>query len=102
MAMPSAPTPGAPAPKSVAPSTTLRSILDGRRAEGRRMSLDEAIAVVVPVCLDLQERHGRGEKLYVHPSSIAPSADGLARVNPRLSVVPTHAFDKSCLAPELA
>ena len=65
------------------------------------MSLEEAIAVIVPVCLDLQERHARGEKLYVHPSAIAPSADGLARVNARLSLVPTNAQDKHCLAPEL-
>jgi hypothetical protein len=80
---------------------TLRSLLDDRRAAGRRMSLEEAIAVIVPVCLDLKERHGRGEKLYVHPSAIAPSSDGLARINPRLSLVPTGALDKHCLAPEL-
>ena len=65
------------------------------------MLLEEAVAVIVPVCLDLQERHKRGEKLYVHPSAIAPGADGLARVNTRLSLVPTNPFDKHCLAPEL-
>jgi hypothetical protein len=65
------------------------------------MALAEAVAVIVPVCLDLQERHQRGEKLYVHPSAIAPGADGLARVNARLSLVPTNPFDKHCLAPEL-
>jgi hypothetical protein len=80
---------------------TLRSLLDARRAEGRRMSLEEAIAVIVPVCIDLKDRHGRGEKLYVHPSAIAPSPDGLARVNTRLSLVPTGTNDKHCLAPEL-
>lgn len=100
MALPSAPTPGA-TPKSVPPSTTLRALIDARVAEGRHMSIEEAIAVVVPVCLDLQERHTRGEKLYVHPSAIAPSADGLARVSPRLSIVPTNPRDKHCLAPEL-
>lgn len=100
MALPSAPTQG-PSPKSVPPSTTLRSLIDARVAAGQRMSIEEAIAVVVPVCLDLQERHTRGEKLYVHPSAIAPSADGLARVNTRLSVVPTNAKDKHCMAPEL-
>ncbi len=65
------------------------------------MSLEEAVAVIVPVCLDLQERHARGERVYVHPSAIAPGADGLARLSPRLAVVPTNAFDKHCLAPEL-
>jgi hypothetical protein len=103
MAMPSAPPmPGAPVVQpSIPPTMTLRSLLDARRAEGRRMSLEEAIAVIVPVCIDLKDRHGRGEKLYVHPSAIAPSPDGLARVNTRLSLVPTGTNDKHCLAPEL-
>ncbi len=100
MALPSAPTSGAN-PKSVPPSTTLRTLIDARIAGGGRMSIEEAIAVIVPVCLDLQERHTRGEKVYVHPSAIAPGADGLARVNTRLSVVPTNARDKQCMAPEL-
>ena len=65
------------------------------------MSLEEAIAVIVPVCLDLRDRHARGEKLYVHPSAIAPSADGLARVQTKLAIAPTRADDRHCLAPEL-
>ena len=40
------------------------------------MTMEEAVAVIVPLCLDLKDRHGRGEKLYVHPSAIAASADG--------------------------
>ncbi len=91
---------GAPATQS-AGSPTLRSLLDARRAEGRRMSLDEAIAVIVPVCLDLQARHARGEMLLVHPSAIAPGADGLARLEPALAGAPSHPYDVSCLAPEL-
>jgi hypothetical protein len=93
--------PGAPSAQSIPPTMTLRSLLDARRAERRRMSLEEAVAVIVPVCLDLQERHARGEKLYVHPSAIAPMPDGLAKVNPRLALVPTNAHDKHCIAPEL-
>jgi hypothetical protein len=65
------------------------------------MSLDEAVAVLVPVLMDLNERHARGERLYVHPSAIAPGADGLARLDPRLAILPTKAFDKHCLPPEL-
>jgi hypothetical protein len=65
------------------------------------MSLDEAVAVLVPVLLDLNERHARGERLYVHPSAIAPGSDGLARLDPSLAVVPTQPLDKHCLAPEL-
>jgi hypothetical protein len=80
---------------------TLRALLDTRRSEGRRISIEEAIAVLVPVCVDLQERHTRGERLYVHPSAIAADQDGVARLDPRLAVVPTTAFDRHCLAPEL-
>lgn len=65
------------------------------------MSLDEAVAVLVPVLMDLNERHARGERLYVHPSAIAPGADGLARLDPRLAILPTKPFDKHCLPPEL-
>ena len=82
-------------------SPTLRSLLDARRAQGMCMSVEEAVAVAVPLCLDLQERHTRGERLYVHPSAIAAGADVDARLDPRLAVVPTHALDRPCLAPEL-
>src|SRR5260370_1903374 len=102
MAMPNASTPPGATPLRSFPSpVTLRSLLDARRCEGRRMSLAEAIAVIVPVCLDLQERHARGERLLVHPSSIAPGADGIARPDPSLTQPPTHVFDRHCLAPEL-
>jgi hypothetical protein len=83
-------------------SPTLRSLLEARRSEGRRLSVEEAIAVVVPVCLDLQQRHQRGERFLVHPSAIAPGADGIARLEPSLSAPPSHPFDRACLAPEVA
>lgn len=99
--MSSAPATSGASQPSLLPSMTLRALLDARRNEGKRMSVEEAVAVIVPVCLDLQERHARGERLYVHPSGIAPGADGLARLNPKLAVVPTDPRDKHCLAPEL-
>jgi len=37
--------PGQAAPKV----TTLRTLIEARRAEGRRFSLDEAIAIIVPI-----------------------------------------------------
>src|SRR4051794_37097707 len=91
---------GAPTPLG-SPNLTLRALLDARRSEGRTFSLDEAVATVVPLCLDLKERHDRRERLYVHPSGVAPGADGLAKLAPRLAVVPTNARDRACLAPEL-
>jgi hypothetical protein len=101
MAMPEASRPGgAHAPQSASPST-LRAALEARQAGGYRMSVSEAVAVLVPVCLDLQQRHARGERLYVHASAIVPSAGGQAYVDPRLAGPPTHPLDRHCLAPEL-
>jgi hypothetical protein len=65
------------------------------------MSVEEAIAVIVPICLELQTRHGRGEKLLVHPSCIAAGADGVPRLEAQAVFPPTHPFDRHCLAPEL-
>jgi hypothetical protein len=82
-------------------TTTLRTLLEARRTEGRRFALPEAVATIVPLCLDLQERHARGERLYVHPACVAPGADGLAKLSPKLAILPQAARDRSCLAPEL-
>jgi eukaryotic-like serine/threonine-protein kinase len=81
--------------------TTFRAVIDARRTEGRRLSLDDAIAVIVPVCVDLKERHGRGEAHYVHPSAIASGPDGLMRLAPQLAVNPKDPRDRAALAPEV-
>jgi hypothetical protein len=83
------------------PSVTLRALLDARRAERRPLTLDEAIATVVPLTMDLQKRHAGGDKLYVHPSCVAPGPDGLARLVMEKSAVPTDPRDRVCMAPEL-
>jgi len=86
----------------IAPSShTFRAILESRKAEGRRLTLDDAIAVLVPVCVDLKGRHGRGEMLYVHPSAIANGPDGLMRIHPALALPPEKGADRATLAPEL-
>lgn len=77
--------------------TTLRAVMDSRR----RLSLDDAIAVVVSVSVDLAERHARGEARYVHPSAIASGPDGLMRLDPALALFPTDARDRAALAPEV-
>jgi hypothetical protein len=102
MAMPDAPpSSGATAPYSTSTASTLRAALEARRAGGRRMSVAEAVAVLVPVCLDLQRRHARGERLFVHASAIVPSPGGQAFVDPRLAGPPANPLDRHCLAPEL-
>ncbi len=92
-----------PATKGVQTSapTTFRAVMDSRRAEGRRLSLDDAIAIIVPVCVDLNERHARGELHYVHPSAITSGPDGLMRLNPQLATNPTDPRDRAALAPEV-
>ncbi len=82
-------------------TTTLRSLLEERRKEGSFLRLDEAIAIVVPLCLDLKQRHERGEKLYVHPSSVGRGPDGMAAILPKASLVPVLGRDRACVAPEL-
>ncbi len=90
-----------PSAPAGAPSVTLRQLLEARRKEGKRFSLDEAIAIAVPLCLDLKERHDKGERLFVHPSCVGPGADGLARLAPALATAPANPQDRACLAPEL-
>jgi hypothetical protein len=84
-----------------AAGSTFRSLLEGRRSQGQRVSLDDAIAVIVPVCTDLKERHARGEKVWVHPSAIAKGPDGLMRIHPPLAVPPKDPRDRAALAPEV-
>jgi hypothetical protein len=81
--------------------TTFRAIIESKRAEGLRMGLDDAIAVIVPVCTDLKERHAKGETFYVHPSAITKSPDGLYRLEPQLATNPKDPRDRACLAPEV-
>jgi hypothetical protein len=89
---------GARPPASTnAPS--LRAALDARRVEGHRFTLEEAVAAVVPLCLELQARHANRERLYVHPSVIAPGPDGVARIAG--IVPPSNPRDRACVAPEL-
>lgn len=92
-----------PATKGVQSSApkTLRALIEARRAEGRRLTLDDAIAVIVPVSVDLKERHARGEEHWVHASAICAGPDGLMRLHPQLATSPTDARDRAALAPEL-
>src|ERR1051325_2950098 len=89
---------GAPTPSN---ATTFRAIMYQRVSEGGRMSLDDAIAVIVPLCTDLKERHARGESFWVHASAVARGPDGLFRLEPSLAVPPKDAKDKAALAPEV-
>ena len=92
-----------PAQKGVQSSApaTFRAVIDARRADGRRLSLDDAIAIIVPVLVDLKERQERGESHWVHASAICTSPDGLMRLNPQLAIAPKDARDRAAIAPEI-
>ncbi|WP_394838872.1 hypothetical protein LVJ94_18440 [Pendulispora rubella] len=89
-----------PSPSALRPGQTLRGLLESRRAQGQVLSLEEAIAIAVPLALDLKQRHERGERWLVHPSCIVAGHDGLARLEPQLAGVPADPRDRACLAPE--
>jgi hypothetical protein len=80
---------------------TLRTLIDGRLREGRRFSLDETMALLVPLCLEIKQRHDQGLRLYVHPSCITLGHDGMVHFDPVKATVPTNPRDRVCLAPEL-
>jgi hypothetical protein len=83
------------------PQTTFRQLLDARRAEGKRLTFDDAIAIMVPVCVDVKAEHDGGKQLYLHPSAIMRGPDGLMHLNPALATAPTDARDRAVIAPEL-
>jgi hypothetical protein len=79
-------------------------LLDARRADRTVLSLGEAAAVIVPLCLDLQQRHARGEQLLLHPSCVQTGPNGLAAYLPRedgYPSVPDDPRDRACVPPEL-
>jgi hypothetical protein len=83
------------------PANSLRSEMDRRRAQTTAFTLKEAVAIVVPLCTDIAERHARGERLFVHPSSIVLTGGVYPQVSPDLSRMPPAVpRDRSCLAPE--
>ena len=95
--------PNQPVPNAEVAST-LRALLDHRRNEGTLLTLGEAAAVLVPLCLDLQQRHAQGEQVLVHPSCIEPQSNGLARYIAGKNgqpVAPHHPRDRACTPPEL-
>ncbi len=89
-----------PVGMSVAPGS-LRAEMDARRAAGTAFSVEETIAVIVPVCVRLVQLHGQGKQLFVHPSALGYGPGGDVTVlEDRAQVAPTLPRDRACLAPE--
>jgi len=81
-------------------SNSLRATIEARRAQGERFTLAEATALLVPLCIDLAQRHDDGSTFFLSPSSVllSGSTPGLDPASAR--ALPTLPRDKACLAPE--
>ncbi|HEU4538518.1 MAG TPA: hypothetical protein VFS00_30565, partial [Polyangiaceae bacterium] len=77
----------------------MRAALETRRARGDHFSLSEAVALLVPLCLELSGRHAAGEAFVVHPSSLRLEGERLA-LPTSASPPATLPRDRACLAPE--
>lgn len=92
---------GTPLPvgASVTPNT-LRAHFEQLRAQGTTCSLDETVGFLVPLTVELAQRHAAGELLFVNPSSLV-YAEGQFHLHPELAQrPPTLPRDRACLAPE--
>lgn len=95
----SVPTP-LPVGSAIDPAS-LRAALESRRARGEHFALSEAVALLVPLCLELSRRHAAGEAFAVHPSALVLEGDKLrlpGGEGPRPPAVLPR--DRACLAPE--
>lgn len=76
--------------------TTLRALLTARG----KLRLDDAVAILVPLCIDVKARHERGESVYVSASAVMIAPDGSSSIidgnNP-----PEDPRDRASIAPEI-
>lgn len=80
---------------------SLRVVLDQFRADGRTLSVDQTIAVLVPLAVEISKRHQAGQRFYVHPSSIVRDENGRYQISiERAQHLPESPRDRACLAPE--
>lgn len=87
-------------PSAVVPGS-LREHIERLRASGNVMTLGQAVAVAVPLAVELAQRHAAGERFYVHGSSIVLDAAGDYALSPdHARIPPEHPNDRACLAPE--
>jgi hypothetical protein len=93
--------PRSPAAEASPPPGTLRAAIEARRARGELYTMREVVSVVIPLCVELGQRHARGEKFVVHPSSILFVTGKPATLAPPDARVPAKLpHDRACLAPE--
>ncbi|MFC1642554.1 hypothetical protein ACFL5O_07690 [Myxococcota bacterium] len=80
---------------------TLRARMEELRGSGTHLSLRDAVAVVVPLAVEVADRHREGQFFYVHPSSVMVDPEGRYRLASNIaSTEPSLPRDKACMAPE--
>jgi hypothetical protein len=80
---------------------TLRAHFEQLRAQGMTCTLEETVGFLVPLAVEVAQRHAAGEALFVNPSTISLGEDGHFRINPALAqLAPSLPRDRACLAPE--
>ncbi len=80
---------------------SLRAHLDQLRADGKTLSLHQAIAILVPLTVEAGQRHAAGMRFFVHPSAIVHVQNGQYKIwFEQAQQVPPNPRDRACLAPE--
>jgi hypothetical protein len=80
---------------------SLRATMESRRAQGERFALDEALAIVIPLCTELAREHAQGKNFFTFPSAIVIRPGSTPEIeHVAASAMPSLPRDKSCLAPE--
>ena len=80
---------------------TLRARLEELRARGGRLTLNQGVGLVIPLCVQIAELHRAGHVLFIHPSSLLEDQLGVFQVSLELAQsAPLLPRDKACLAPE--
>src|SRR5256885_652263 len=87
--------------RAATPAPSLRSHIEARRSQGVLFSLSEAVGVVVPLAVELAERHQIGEVFYLYPSSVVQDEAGFFTLSPaHAGRAPLDPRDRACMAPE--
>ncbi len=81
-------------------SGSLREAIEIKRVRGELFTLREAVAIIVPLCTHLAALHAQGQRLFVFPSALRHGSAGTEVDLALASELPTHARDKTAIAPE--
>lgn len=84
---------------SITPGT-LRAELEARRSTAKTFALSEVVSVIVPLCSEIQQIHGDGKLLFVHPSAILFTGSAASLLEDKAEVLPSIPADIACVAPE--